>query len=143
MQNLSNYLESFKKLIQREKDLLVALNKRVEINEAKKMNSSLTEEEHNEATIICIKTNAEIETLKSVINEKEKYFENYSKKFEIDLLEANAEFDKLLKKAKIHQKIAVNQSLKTILDAIANNNLDEDLDKKVFVYKRLKAMLNG
>jgi hypothetical protein len=143
MQNLSNYLESYKKLIQREKDLLVALNKRVEINEAKKMNSSLTEEEHNEATIICIKTNAEIETLKSVIKEKEKYFENYSKKFEIDLLEANAEFDKLLKKAKVHQKIASNKNLQTILDAIANNNLDEDLDKKVFVYKRLKAMLNG
>lgn len=143
MYAISNYLESFKKLIQKEKDLLVALNKRVEINEAKKLDSSLTEEEHNEATIICIKTNAEIETLKSVIKEKENYFEHYSKKFETDLLEANAEFDKLLKKAKIHQKIGSNKSLQTILDAIANNNLDDDLDKKVFVYKRLKAMLNG
>jgi hypothetical protein len=143
MYAISNYLDSFKKLIQKEKDLLVALNKRVEINEAKILNSSLTEEEHNEATIICIKTNAEIETLKNVIKEKENYFENYSKRFEVDLLEANAEIDKLLKKAKIHQKIASNKSLQTILDAIANNNLDEDLDKKVFVYKRLKAMLNG
>jgi hypothetical protein len=143
MYAISNYLDSFKKLIQKEKDLLVALNKRVEINEAKKLNSSLTEEEHNEATIICIKTNAEIETLKSVIKEKENYFENYSKKFEVDLLEANAEFDNLLKKAKIHQKIASNKFLQTILDAIANNNLDDDLDKKVFIYKRLKAMLNG
>ena len=142
MYNLSNYLESLKKTIEVEKKLLDALLKKVELNEAKKENRSLTEEEHNEATIICIKTNAEIETLKSVIKEKDNYFERYAKAFEKDVNETNAEFDNLVKKAKIHQKIGVNQSLKTILDAIANNNLDEDLDKKVFVYKRLKALLN-
>ena len=140
MYNLSNYLESLKKTIEIEKNLLVALTKKVEINEAKKENRSLTEEEHNEATIICIQTNAEIETLKSVIKEKDNYFERYAKAFEKDANETNAEFDKLLKLAKI--KVSTKPNLRPILDAIANHNLDEDLDKKVFVYKRLKALLN-
>jgi hypothetical protein len=140
MCNLSNYLESLKKTIEIEKKLLNALLKKVELNEAKKENRSLTEEEHNEATIICIKTNAEIETLKSVIKEKDNYFEKYAKAFEKDATETNAEFDKLFKLAKL--KVTSRPNLQPILDAIANNNLDEDLDKKVFVYKRLKALLN-
>lgn len=140
MYNLSNYLESLKKTIEVEKNLLDALIKKVEINEAKKENRSLTEEEHNEATIICIKTNAEIETLKSVIKEKDNYFERYAKAFEKDATETNAEFDKLLKMAK--SKVSSKPNLRPILDAITNHNLDDDLDKKVFVYKRLKALLN-
>jgi hypothetical protein len=140
MYNLSNYLESLKKTIEVEKKLLNALLKKVELNEAKKENRSLTEEEHNEATIICIKTNAEIETLKSVIKEKDNYFEKYAKAFEKDATETNAEFDKLFKLAKL--KVTSRPNLQPILDAIANHNLDEDLDKKVFVYKRLKALLN-
>jgi len=140
MYKLSNYLESLKKTIEIEKKLLNALLKKVELNEAKKENRSLTEEEHNEATIICIKTNAEIETLKSVIKEKDNYFEKYAKAFEKDATETNAEFDKLFKLAKL--KVTSRPNLQPILDAIANHNLDEDLDKKVFVYKRLKALLN-
>lgn len=140
MYNLSNYLESLKKTIEVEKKLLNALLKKVEFNEAKKENRSLTEEEHNDATIICIKTDTEIETLKSVIKEKDNYFERYAKAFEKDATETNAEFDKLLKLAKI--KVSTRPNLQPILDAVANHNLDEDLDKKVFVYKRLKALLN-
>jgi hypothetical protein len=46
----------------------------------------------------------------------------------------------LFKLAKL--KVTSRPNLQPILDAIANHNLDEDLDKKVFVYKRLKALLN-
>jgi Flp pilus assembly CpaF family ATPase len=102
----------------------------------------LTEEELNEITISNLKTMAEIETLENVIAEKKNYFENYAKHFEKDLNEANEKWDKLIEKARVVVKLKPH--LQQFLDAI--NNIDDinvDLDKKVFIYKRLKPLVNG
>jgi predicted nucleic acid-binding Zn-ribbon protein len=142
--NVSYYLDSLNKTIQAQVDLLNAYKKRIEINKFKQVHleSSLTEEELNEITISTLKTMAEIETLENVIAEKKNYFENYAKHFEKDLNEANEKWDKLIEKTRVMVKLKPH--LQQFLDAI--NNIDDinvDLDKKVFIYKRLKPLVNG
>lgn len=140
--NVSYYLESLNKTIQTQVDLLNALKKRIEINKAKQSSSSLNDEEYNEATISTLKTLAEIETLENVIAEKKKYFENYAKHFEKDLNEANNGWDSLIAKTRVAVKI--NPNLKQFIDAIDSiEDINEDLDKKVFIYKRLKPLIYG
>jgi len=140
--NVSYYLDSLNKTIQTQVDLLNAYKKRVEINKHKQEKSSLNEEDYNEATISTLKTMAEIETLENVIKEKKNYFEMYSKHFEKDLNEANAEWDSLIQKARL--QLPKKPQIKPFIDAIDGlEDINTDLDKKVFIYKRLKPLING
>ena len=140
--NVSFYLDGLNKTIQAQIDLLNAFKKRIELNTKKQSNSSLTEEEFNEITIVNLQTLAEIETLENVIAEKKKYFENYARHFEKDLNETNEKWDKLIEKARLMVKSKPH--LKQFLDVIDGiENINADLDKKVFIYKRLKPIVNG
>jgi phenylalanyl-tRNA synthetase alpha subunit len=140
--NISFYLNDLKSTIQTQIDLLDCLKKRIEINEAKKSESSLTNEELNEIFISTIKTKFEVETLTNIIKEKESYFEKYAKNFEKELNEANTNWDVVIAKAK--QQLPKNPNLKPYLDAIERiGDVNTDLDKKVFIYKRIKPLLNG
>jgi predicted TIM-barrel fold metal-dependent hydrolase len=139
--NVSYYLDGLNKTIQAQVDLLNAYKKRIYLNE-QKQKSSLNEEELNEVTISNLKTMAEIETLENVIAEKKNYFDNYAKHFEKDLNEANEKWDKLIEKTRVVVKLKPH--LQQFLDAIDNiNDINADLDKKVFIYKRLKPLIYG
>lgn len=140
--NISFYLNDLKTTIQEQIELLNHLKKRIKINESKKANSYLTEEELNEICILTIKTKSEVETLTNIINEKESYFEKYAKNFEKDLNETNSNWDNTIGKAK--QQALKNANLKPYLDAIERlGDVNTDLDKKVFIFKRIKPLLNG
>lgn len=140
--NVSYYLDGLNKTIQAQVDLLNAFKKRIELNTKKQTNSSLTEEEINEITIVNLQTFAEIETLENVITEKKKYFENYAKHFEKDLNETNEGWESLIQKARA--ELPKKPQLKPFIDAIDSiDNINSDLDKKVFIFKRLKPLING
>jgi ribonuclease D len=142
--NVSYYLDSLNKTIQTQVDLLNAYKKRIEINKFKQLHleSSLNDEELNEVTISTLKTMAEIETLENIIKEKKNYFENYSKFFETQLNETNEGWDSLISKARL--ELPKKPQLKTFIDAIDGlEDINSDLDKKVFIYKRLKPLING
>lgn len=142
MYGISYYLDSLNKTIEDQVTLLNAYKKRININKQKQENSSLNEEELNEITISNLKTMAEIETLENVIREKKKYFDNYAKHFEKDLNDANAEWDSLIEKAK--NQLAKKPQLQSFINAINEiEDINADLDKKVFIFKRLKPLLNG
>ena len=140
---ISLYLEQLKETLQIQKTLLSCLEAKIDFNKAKISSISAGEEEKNDAQIVVIKTNAEIETLKKTIAEKEKYFHNYAKHFEKDLEETNLNWDSVISKARL--ELQKKPMIQPYLDAINNVELDvlNDLDKKVFIFKRVKALLNG
>ncbi len=140
---MSLYLADLKGSIASQVKLLGLLRKRIEINNEKLGYRSLTEEEINELSISNIKTMGEIETLEKIIKEKENYFEEYAVYFEADLKEANANWEAIIQAAKL--KVDKNPILKPYLEEAAKeaNAVKTNYDKKVFVYKRLRSLLNG
>jgi hypothetical protein len=141
--DMSLYLADLKGSIASQVKLLGLLRKRIEINNEKLGYRSLTEEEINELSISNIKTMGEIETLEKIIKEKENYFEEYAVYFEADLKEANANWEAIIQAAKL--KVDKNPILKPYLEEAAKeaNAVKTNYDKKVFVYKRLRSLLNG
>lgn len=140
---ISVYLKELENTLHVQKKLLGCLEAKVGFNESKLSSLLLDGEQKNEAEIVIIKTNAEIETLKKTIAEKEKYFHNYAKHFEKDLNDADANWDDVIKKARA--EVQKKPMIQPYLDAVDNVELDvlNDLDKKVFIFKRVKALLNG
>lgn len=89
--------------------------------------------------IAYLKTGAEIATLESIITEKQQYFNKYAKAFESDLNEANANWDRMVEKVmKMKGKSA---SVDAMIHAIQTQDVTTDLDKRVFIYKRLQGFL--
>jgi hypothetical protein len=141
---ISKYIQKLKATLDTHKELLECLEKRVWYNEFD-FNSEenivrLSPSEKNELRISTIKTNSEIATLKGIINEKEKYFDNYAKFFEKDLNETNENWDRVLELAK--KQVGRKPELQQLISSLENIDVENDADAKVFVYKRFKGLIN-
>ncbi|HRH52617.1 MAG TPA: hypothetical protein PLN38_04825 [Chitinophagales bacterium] len=141
---ISKYIQKLKATLDTHKELLKCLEKRVWYNEFD-FNSEenivrLSPSEKNELRISTIKTNSEIATLKGIINEKEKYFDNYAKFFEKDLNETNENWDRVLELAK--KQVGRKPELQQLISSLQNIDVENDADAKVFVYKRFKGLIN-
>jgi multidrug resistance efflux pump len=141
---ISKYIEKLKATLNTHRELLKCLEYRVEYNE-NEYNSDdnivrLSPNDKNEIRISIIKTNSEIATLKGIINEKEKYFDNYAKFFENDLNETNANWDRVLELAK--KQVGKKPELQQLISSLENIDVENDADAKVFVYKRFKGLIN-
>jgi hypothetical protein len=131
------YLKQLKNTLVTQKTLKECLEKRLYLIHLDYANKS--EYEKNEIEITKIKTQGEIDVLKRVINEKENYFIKFMQGFVKDLEEMDANYDTVLKKAtdKSHKDIGLNNILKSVNWAMVN----ESLEVKVHLYKRLKDLI--
>ena len=150
--NGSKKLEQLLASLSKQKDLLSFLEKRMQINcekistiEFKNLGFAMdieTQEALNEMRINNIRTQAEVITLKGIIEEKQKYFENYAKQFAIDLRVANLNWDVIVNKAKA--LVTKNKEVAIYLDALNKvEDIHADVDKKVLLFKRLKPLVDG
>lgn len=97
-----------------------------------------------DADIEILKIGSEISTLESIIAEKSKYFHQYSEHFKKDLMRADANWDNMVEKAKtLSKKYEGNAFYASLMTAIATQDVYTDLDKRVFIYKRLQALLSS
>lgn len=139
------YLEELQSTLDTSKEMLGLLEKRIEIlnKELNKVGEEVysTEYEINEFKINIIKTKGEINTLRSIIFEKEKYFEKFAKQFEVEKEDMERNFDELLKQIKI--KRFKDDVLDNIMKGVEMEKVLASVETKLAFYKTMKSFIWG
>jgi hypothetical protein len=121
------------------RDMLELLENQVKyIDEDLKLETR-TPREKNADKIQRVRTIQEIETLKKILHEKEQYFIKYAKQFELDLKEANENWDKVLKKAWYAAK--TNDVLMSLMKQANFEEAKTNDESKVIMYTKLKKFI--
>lgn len=81
-----------------------------------------------------IRTEGELNTLRKVIKEKDNYYQQYMKQFEIDIAEVNLKFKNTVAIARKSTKPNVIK----LLSEIQWDRVDNDEEVKIAVYKQLR-----
>lgn len=131
------YLEELQSTLDTSKEMLGLLEKRVELLSDKDF--AYGEYGLNEKRINIIKTQGEINTLRSIIFEKEKYFEKFAKQFEIEKAEMEHNFDNMLKQIKI--KRLKDDKLENIMKGVDMEKVLSSVETKLAFYKTMKSFL--
>jgi hypothetical protein len=132
------YLEELQSTLDVSKTMLKCLQTRIELLS---LNDYGVGEEYakNEDKITMIKTQGEINTLRSIIAEKEKYFEKYAKQFEIEKAEMDLNFDKMFKMIKI--KRLKDAKLHNYMKQVDMDKVNSSSETKLAFYKTMKSFL--
>jgi hypothetical protein len=130
------YLEELQSTLYTSKEMLELLNNRVAFLSVYSHKSPY---QINEDKIALLKTKGEINTLRSIIHEKEKYFEKYAKQHEVEVAEMELNYKKLLDMVNIRKK--TDDKLNQLLSRVSMEAVESDIDKKLAFYKTLKSFL--
>lgn len=133
------YYSVLKENIEVQHKLLGLLEQKVEATSEELKKPKLAKLTAIDLEISIIRTNAEIDSLKKVLQEKETYFQKYAEKFEKDVAEMNINFAKVLKRAEF--EAAKKPQLAEFLSKGKNVDLENNLEAKLYFYNRLKAFL--
>ena len=131
------YLEELQSTLDTSKEMLGLLEKRIEF--LKDEDYIYSEYEINENKINIIKTKGEINTLRSIIFEKEKYFEKFAKQFEIEKAEMEFNFDNILKQTKIRR--LKDEKLDNLMKGVDMEKVLSSVETKLAFYKTIKSFL--
>jgi len=132
------YLEELQSTLETSKEMLKCLEKRIEILSQNTYGKD-DEWNKNEDKITIIKTKGEINTLRSIIHEKEKYFEKFAKQFEIEKAEMESNFDKLLKKIEV--KRLDDLKLHSLMKGVDMAKVLSSAETKLAFYKTMKSFV--
>ena len=137
------YLQQLQDSISEQKELLRFLKLKQNalisyVKEQEPYRSSIESLEFLDAKISSIKIKNEISSLSKVIDEKESYFKKYSIEFEKDWAEVEKHFSETFLKAKSSDNI----NIKEFISRLNHEMIEREPQTKVFIYKRLKALLN-
>lgn len=130
------YLEELQSTLDTSKEMLQLLNNRIAFLSVYSHKSPY---QINEDKINILKTKGEINTLRSIIFEKEKYFEKFAKQFEVDKTEMESNFDSLLKQVKI--KRLKDNKLDNLMKGVNMENVLSSVETKLAFYKTIKSFL--
>jgi hypothetical protein len=130
------YLEELQSTLDTSKEMLELLNNRIAFLSVYSHKSPY---QINEDKINILKTKGEINTLRSIIFEKEKYFEKFAKQFEVDKNEMESNFDSLLKQVKI--KRLKDNKLDNLMKGVNMENVLSSVETKLAFYKTIKSFL--
>jgi hypothetical protein len=134
------YLEELQSTLDTSKEMLKLLENRIELLTGKHYGVGEQEEyAENEDQITIIKTRGEINTLRSIIFEKEKYFEKFAKQFEAETTEMNGNFDNMLKQVKI--KRLKDNKLDNLMRGVDMEKVLSSVETKLAFYKTIKSFL--
>ena len=131
------YLEELQSTLDTSKEMLGLLEKRIEF--LKDEDYIYSEYEINENKINIIKTKGEINTLRSIIFEKEKYFEKFAKQFEIEKAEMEFNFENILKQTKIRR--LKDEKLDNLMKGVDMEKVLSSVETKLAFYKTIKSFL--
>ena len=130
------YLQELQSTLDTSKEMLELLNNRVAFL---RVSSHKSPYQINEDKITLLKTKGEINTLRSIIHEKEKYFEKYAKQHEVEVAEMELNYKKLFDMVNIRKK--TDDKLNQLLSRVSMEAVESDIDKKLAFYKTLKSFL--
>ena len=130
------YLQELQSTLDTSKEMLELLNNRVAFLSVYSHKSPY---QINEDKIALLKTKGEINTLRSIIHEKEKYFEKYAKQHEVEVAEMELNYKKLLDMVNIRKK--TDNKLNQLLSRVSMEAVESDIDKKLAFYKTMKSFI--
>ena len=116
------------------RDLLSYYKERLIFIEQEKDSKTLREQ--NEDKILKIKTIQEIDVLEKILFQKNQYFENYARQFELDLKDARKNFKEVVRKAWI--KAEKNEVLMNLMKRANFKEADTNDEVLVIMYNKLK-----
>ena len=131
------YLEELQSTLDTSKEMLGLREKRIEL--LSNGENWYNEYETNENKINIIKTRGEINTLRSIIFEKEKYFEKFAKQFEVEKAEMEHNFDNILKQIKIRR--LKDEKLDNLMKGVDMEKVLSSVETKLAFYKTIKSFL--
>lgn len=153
MEEFKPYLEDLKESISSQVKLLHLLQDSIILNDALTLMIIKEQEKTDPKTkafvenalfitnskISKIKITSEIETLKKIIDEKERYFEKFAKQFDAEYKECLENYEKVLDRAK---KVAFKKpQLAWVLEK-ETPLLKENKEAHLYFYKKVKSFLN-
>jgi hypothetical protein len=130
------YLQELQSTLDTSKEMLELLNNRVAFLSVYSHKSPY---QINEDKIALLKTKGEINTLRSIIHEKEKYFEKYAKQHEVEVAEMELNYKKMMDMVNIRKKN--DDKLNQLLSRVSMEAVESDIDKKLAFYKTLKSFI--
>jgi len=134
MKTETPYMIKLQETMQPMRDLLSYYKARLKFIDDE-MNSK-TLREKNEDQILKIKTIQEIDVLEKILFQKNQYFENYSRQFELDLASAKKNFKEVVKKAWV--KAEKNEVLMNLMKRANFKEADTNDEVLVIMYNKLK-----
>jgi hypothetical protein len=134
MKTETPYMKKLQETMQPMRDLLSYYKERLKFIDDE-MNSK-TLREQNEDKILRIKTVQEIDVLEKILFQKNLYFENYSRQFELDLTAAKKNFKEVVRKAWI--KAEKNEVLMNLMKRANFKEADTNDEVLVIMYNKLK-----
>jgi len=134
MKTETPYMKKLQETMQPMRDLLSSYKERLKFIEEEKDSKSLREQ--NEDKILKIKTIQEIDVLEKILFQKNQYFENYSRQFELDLASAKKNFKEVVKKAWV--KAEKNEVLMNLMKRANFKEADTNDEVLVIMYNKLK-----
>ena len=134
MKTETPYMKKLQETMKPMRDLLSYYKERLKLIEAQK--DDITPYDQNEYKIIKIKTIQEIDVLEKILFQKNQYFENYSRQFELDLKDAKKNFKEVVKKAWI--KAEKNEVLMNLMKRANFKEADTNDEVLVIMHNKLK-----
>lgn len=134
MKTETPYMKKLQETMQPMRDLLRHYRERLKLIELEKDSKTLREQ--NEDKILKIKTIQEIDVLEKILFQKNQYFENYSRQFELDLTAAKKNFKEVVSKAWI--KAEKNEVLMNLMKRANFKEADTNDEVLVIMYNKLK-----
>jgi len=119
------------------KNMIAALRLRINLMDEEFADKS--EYQKNEARITKVKTETEIRTLERIVLDKERYFVDFMKQFEVDAKDCNDNWESVYNLAKLQENR--NSVIKTLITNINWDVMNKEPEVKIAVFKSLKKQL--
>lgn len=134
-----SYLQTLQDTMQPMKDMLSYYELRMKFIEKSLQDSNISEREKNEERILKIKTVQEIDVLKKILFQKNEYFKNYARQFELDLKEAKKNFKETVKKCWVVAE--KNEPLMKLMKAANFKEAESNDEVLVIMYNKFKQFV--
>lgn len=135
--SVSEYRKELDNTLLEYKNMISHLRLRLELMD--EFFSDKSDYEKNEAEITKIKTQTEIKTLERIVIDKERYFVEFMKQFEVDAKDCNDNWDMVYNQAKLMQNR--NPMVKKLLENINWDVMEKEPEVKIAIFKTLKKQL--
>lgn len=130
------YMLKLQETMQPMRDMLSYYETRIKIIDESLKDTKRTPWEQNEDKILRLKTIQEMDVLKKILFQKNQYFENYSRQFELDLTAAKKNFKEVVSKAWIQAE--KNEVLMNLMKRANFKEADTNDEVLVIMYNKLK-----
>lgn len=137
MKAQTSYMDKLQETMQPMRNLLKFYQNRLKFIEEEKESKSLREV--NEDEILKIKTIQEIDVLQKILNQKQQYFENYSRQFNADLADAKKNFKSVVEKA--WEVAKTNAVLMDLMKRANFKEADTNDEVLVIMHNKLKQFV--